>query len=139
MPKRLSLFDFRDLDLMMKLDEVAGASGCTTRELAEALGFKEEEIQSVAIRSSWMRRYGIFDFDKSRGLWTLAPGGERVVRAKMKAASAKSLDAVPDESMVDVMAHVTSRFRFADPVVATMLRREFMFGTSPKSSVWEGR
>jgi len=31
--------------------------------------------------------------------------------------------------MVEVMAHVAKRYRFGDPIIATMLRREFAYGT----------
>jgi hypothetical protein len=34
------------------------------------------------------------------------------------------------------MAHVTTRYRLGDPLMATMLRREFAYGTSPRSTVW---
>jgi hypothetical protein len=135
--KHMTLYDIRDLDLMLKLEEVGGAGGATTAELAEALGL-DDDRQAVAIRSAWMRRFGMFDFDDERRLWTLAPGGERVVSAKLRAAQAKTIDAVPDEQLVDVMAHVTSRYRLGDPVMATMLRREFAFGTNPRSSVYNG-
>lgn len=135
---RLSLYDFRDIDLMMKLEETAGASGATTTELAEALGMSDD-TRAVGMRSAWMRKFGIFDFDEEKRLWTLSAGGDRVVRAKLRANAAKTVDTVPDESLVDVMSHVTSRYRQGDQMLATMLRREFMFGTSPRSRVWNGR
>ena len=138
MARHLTLYDFRDLDLMMSLEETGGASGATTSEFAEALGMSDD-VRSVGRRAAWMRKFGIFDFDEERRLWTLSDAGERVVRAKLRAATAKTVDAVPDESMVDVMAHVTSRYRQGDQMLATMLRREFMFGTSPRSRVWNGR
>lgn len=136
--KHLSLYDFRDIDLMMKLDETGGAGGATTHELAEAIGMSEDGVQAVAIRSAWMRRYGIFDFDEEKRLWSLSPGGERVVSAKLRAAQARTIEQVPDESLVDVMSHVTSRYRLGDPITATMLRREFLFGTSPRSIAYNG-
>lgn len=135
--KHLTLYDFRDVDLMLKLDEVAGASGATTQELAEAIGF-DDDRQAVGMRAAWMRKFGMFDFDEERRLWTLSQGGERVVEAKLRAAQAKTIDQVPDESLVDVMAHVTTRYRLGDPMMATMLRREFAFGTNPRSAVYNG-
>jgi hypothetical protein len=138
MARRLTLYDFRDLDLMMKLEETGGASGATTAEFAEALGMGDE-VLAVRGRSSWMRRYGMIDYNEETRLWTLSDGGERVVSAKLRAAAAKTVDTVPDESMIDVMAHVTSRYRQGDEMMATMLRREFAFGTNPRSRVWNGR
>ena len=138
MARRFSLYDLRDLDLMMRLDEEGGAEGATTQELAEAFGLTDEERQSLAVRCSWMRRFGMFQLDEATRMWTLSPSGERVVAAKVKAAAAKAIDTVPDASLVDVMAHVTTRFRMGDPVMAIMLRREFQFGTSPRSTIWQG-
>jgi hypothetical protein len=34
--------------------------------------------------------------------------------------------------MVEVMSHVTSRYRLGDPVIASLLRREFLFGTQKR-------
>jgi len=133
-----SLYDFRDLDLMLKLADEGDEEGWVeTRALASALGVEEgEKVNGVGIRLSWMRRYGMLEFDDKQKLWRLSPSGERVVRARTRAAATKQIDTVPDEALVDVMAHVTSRYRLGDPVMATMLRREFQFGTSPHSRVW---
>ena len=129
--KHLTLYDLRDIDLMMRLGD-HGASGATSHELAESLGMNGD-IQAVAIRCAWMRRYGIFDFDEEKKLWTLSKGGERVIESKTRAAMIRQIEAVPDEQMIEVMAHVTSRYRLGDQLVATMLRREFQFGTNPRS------
>lgn len=127
-----SLYDFRDLDLMLALH---ASGGMTSRQLAEALGIP---TAGVGTRASWMRRFGMLDFDERSGVWTLSGGGLRVVEAKRKAAAIRVVEDVPNESLVDVMSHVTARYRLGDPMIATMLRREFAFGTSPRSSVWGG-
>lgn len=136
--RHLTLYDFRDVDLMLKLDETAGATGATTAELADALGFADDDRQAVGMRAAWMRKFGVFDFDEERRLWTLSASGERIVESKLRAAQANTIDAVPDESLVDVMAHVTARYRLGDPVMATMLRREFQFGTNQRSAAYNG-
>jgi hypothetical protein len=137
MSKHLTLYDFRDIDLMLKLEDAAGEDGASSNDLASALGM-EDDVRNVAIRCAWMRRYGIFDFDGEKRLWRLSESGRRVAEAKLRAAAATQIERVPDEAMVDVMAHVTTRYRLGDPVLATMLRREFLFGTSRRSSVWNG-
>jgi hypothetical protein len=134
-----SLYDVRDLDLMLRLDETGGAGGATAQELAEAFGFKREEVLKITTRLTWMRRFGIFDYDAKTHMWTLSESGQRVVKAKLKAASAKAIDTVPDDSLIETMAHVTTRYRLGDPVLATMLRREFAFGTSPRSVIWSAK
>src|SRR5262245_15869197 len=122
-----TLYDFRDLDLMLKIAAEGGEA--ETWELTEALGFGEQDRQGVAIRLSWMNRYGMVRFDQGKRLWRLSPSGERVTQARVKAGAKRALDSLDDENMVDVMAHVTSRYRHGDPMLADLLRREFLFGT----------
>lgn len=134
--RHLTLYDFRDLDLMHKVAAEGGAGGVSSRELAEALGMGDD-VQAVGMRSAWMKRYGFFDFDKENKLWRLSNAGERIVESDVRASTISKLEQVPDEALVDVMAHVTSRYRHGDPLTATLLRREFSYGTSPRSSVYQ--
>jgi hypothetical protein len=125
-----TVYDFRDLDLMVRFRE--SLDGMTSGELSDELGLGEEGIRHVAIRLAWMKRYGMLEHDEDSKLWRLSAGGERVTSARLKAAQAKTIEAIPDESLVDVMAHVCSRFRLGDRVTSTMLRREFQYGTKPR-------
>lgn len=125
-----SLYEFRDLDLMLA---VQSNGGMTSAQLAESIG---AETQGVGSRAAWMRRFGMFDFDEHSGMWTLSAGGERVIRSKRRANALRTVEDTPDEQMVDVMAHVTARYRLGDPMMAHLLRREFVYGTSPRSRVY---
>jgi hypothetical protein len=123
-----TLYDFRDLDLMLKLAAEAGDEGWVeTGALAGTLGF--ERARDVSTRLAWMRRYGMLEFDQQRHMWRLSPGGERVTKARLQAAQQRTIEALPEESMVEVMANIASRYRLGSPLVAHMLRREFMYGT----------
>ena len=129
--KHATLYDFRDLDLMLKLVAEGDDEGwLDTENLARSLGF--EEPLKISSRLSWMRRYGMLDFDERRRMWRLSPAGERVSKARLKAAQVNAIERLPDEAMVDVMASVTTRYRLGEPVLAHMLRREFLYGTSPR-------
>lgn len=137
----LSLYDFRDHDLMLKIVEQGDdEEWVSTHELADSLGMSDE-FASVAIRCSWMVRYGMLEAGNkgTTRVWRLSESGKRVVAAKMKASTTTAIAAVPDVSMIDVMAHVTSRYRNGDPVMANLLRREFLYGTSPRSRVWSAK
>lgn len=123
-----SLYDFRDLDLMLAIRD-NGANGIEAMELADRIGLGEEGSRAAAVRLSWMRRYGMVSYDEKVKLWKVSASGERVTNAKLRAAAAHTIDAIPEESLVDVMAHVTTRYRFGDPVMAQLLRREFLYGT----------
>jgi hypothetical protein len=129
--KHLTLYDYRDLDLMLKLEEIGNDEGwASTHDLASSLGM-DDDARAVGGRCGWMRRFGIFDYDEKTKLWRLSAGGQRVSQAKIRAAAEKAVANIPDESMIEVMAHVTSRYRQGDALMATMLRREFQFGTRP--------
>lgn len=122
-----SLYDFRDLDLMLAIAE--SEKGVESVELALTMGLGEEGSRAAAMRLAWMRRYGMVQFDEKERLWSLSRGGERVTNARLRAAAARTIDSIPEESLVDVMAHVTTRYRLGDPLMAQLLRREFLFGT----------
>lgn len=135
----VSIYDYKDTDLMAHLASTS-TDGMSSHEIAQEMGLvKNEEddgAQSVGVRLSWMRRFGMVAFDGERKLWTLTDGAERVMEAQKIAAMTRTIEAVPDESMVEVMAHVTSRYRLGDPMMAALLRREFQYGTSPRSRAW---
>jgi DNA-binding IclR family transcriptional regulator len=125
-----SLYDFRDLDILQKIAAEEDAEGWVELEpLARSLGLGDDHNRNVAVRLAWMRRYGMLARDDEKGLWRLSPGGLRVVQAKVKAAAQHDLEELPDEAMVEVMANVAARYRFADATTAHLLRREFLFGT----------
>jgi hypothetical protein len=131
--RHATLYDFRDLDLMAKLRAEANGHGgwVETAAMAEALGF-EEDLLPIAQRLSWMKRYGMVEFDQERRMWRLSDGGERVTEARLRAAASTTIEHLPDEVMVEVMAKVTQRYLHGSAMLASMLRREFLFGTKPR-------
>lgn len=129
----LTLYDFRDLDLMLKIEAERDEDGWVeATHIARAIGF-EEDVMPVSARFNWMKRYGMLEYDSARKLWRLTAGGHRVTEAKLKASQAKTIEALPDEAMVEVMANVTTRYWRGDPMTAALLRREFLFGTKARA------
>lgn len=130
-PHGATLFDFRDTELMIKIAEEANGSrkGIATSELAEALGFEEGDNRPMGMRLGWMRKYGMVLFDENERTWRLSAGGRRVVEARVRSREIEVVDKLPDEAMVEVMAHVTSRYRHGQSTLAHLLRREFLYGT----------
>lgn len=132
MTAHATLYDFRDLDLMVKIADVGDELGrISAPDLANEAGLNTDNggSRAMGIRLAWMKRYGFVVYDDKEHLWALSSGGRRVIEAHMKASQQKTIERIPDESLVEVMAHVTSRFRLGDPLNAQLLRREFMFGT----------
>jgi hypothetical protein len=124
-----SMYEFRDHDLLAKLQELGHIS---SGDLAGELGISGA-AQAAATRLAWMRRYGMVRYKNK--LWSLSQGGERVLAAKRRAALKNLIDEMPEGELIEAMAYITSRYRLGDPMVAHMLRREFLFGTSPRSVV----
>jgi hypothetical protein len=117
---------------MLKLKAEANGDGwADTETMAEALGFGEDRLP-IAQRLTWMRRYGMIEFDDQRRMWRLSEGGERVTEARLRAAQSNAIERLDDEVMVEVMAKVTQRYIHGSPMLASLLRREFMFGTKPR-------
>jgi len=128
-----SLYDFRDLDLMHKIEAESDNEGWVELEhLARAMGLGDTHNRNVGSRLAWMRRYGMVTRHEQTGLWRLSRGGQRVVAARVKAATQHELEALPESAMVETMASVVSRYRFVDAMTAAMLRREFLFGTQAR-------
>ena len=132
MPK-VSLYDFRDTDIMHRLAEASNDKGVSSQEVAELLGFETEGgANTVSTRLVWMRHYGMLAFDKEERLWSLSPSGERIVSAQLKAPELRVVEKMPDEKMIEVMALVTSRFQRGEAMLGHMLRREFLYGTQKR-------
>jgi hypothetical protein len=122
-----TLYDFRDLDLLLRLAQDGGMS---TKQMTEALGI--DEPRAVANRFAWMRRYGMVDLDEQHSSWSVSRAGKRVIQAKLKANEIAVVEKLPDETMVEVMAQVTSRYHRGEAMIAHMLRREFLYGTQKR-------
>jgi hypothetical protein len=128
-----SLLDFRDFDLMAKMREEGDNDGWLETELlARAVGLGDDHNRHMGIRLGWMRRFGMVERDEQRGLWRLTPGGERVVAARVRAATVRELEALPEEALIETMSSVLQRYRLADAMTATMLRREVVYGLRPR-------
>jgi hypothetical protein len=132
----LTVFDYKDTDLMA-LVESAGESGITAADLAAEMSYNGNDAhRAIGMRFAWMKKYGMLNYDEKGHLWTLTDGGARVMESHRVAAFTKVLKAIPEEAVIEHMAHITSVYRLGDPMIAAMLRREFQYGTNPRSRVW---
>lgn len=127
--RHATLYDFRDLDLLMKLEREADNAGWVEiAAAADSLGFGDD-TRPLTSRFAWMKRFGMLEYDQPKKMWKLTDGAERVVEASRRAAQRDTLQELPDEMMIEVMSRVTQRYMHGTPMVASMLRREFLFGT----------
>jgi hypothetical protein len=129
MARHLTLYDFRDLDLLSQAVEVFDPAGhFTTEDFATAIGFGDD-LRAVGGRLGWMRRYGALARDEEKRLWRFTRGAERIIEADQESFSGE-VDAVPDAALVGAMAHVMKRYRRGDALTATLMRREFFYGAA---------
>jgi len=132
MARHATLYDFRDYELMARVEDEADGEGWVETELmARALGF-EDDARPIGSRFSWMKRYGMLERNEESGMWRLTDAGRRVIKAKVRTATSREIETLEDEAFVDVMAKVGQRYRHGSPMLAHMLRREFLFGTAPR-------
>jgi hypothetical protein len=120
-----SIREFRDFDLMAKLKE---SGPIKSKEMAAEMGF-DELGSHLGRRLGWMRHYGMLDRDPKTALWSLTDAGARVLFARKRARLMEELESLPEEELIEVMAQVMARYQRGQPMIAVMLRREFIFGT----------
>jgi hypothetical protein len=121
-----SVREFRDSDLMLRLKETGPIP---SKELAHELGF-DEFGSHLGRRLGWMGHYGMVERDAKTKMWSLTEAGARVIWARKRAALMRELDSLPAEELIEVMAAVMARYQRGDPLTATMMRREFIYGSA---------
>src|SRR5262245_56579754 len=131
-PTSANLYDFRDLDIMLKIEAESNGKGIPGQELAELMGFDEGENRPMGMRLAWMKHYGMVIYDQNEKLWSLSRSGERVTQAHLRAPALRAVEAMPDVASVELMAHIVSRYQRGQPMLAQMLRREFLYGTKQR-------
>lgn len=125
-----------DPEFLARVKDVADKEGWVdTQVLAEALGYDEDDVASVAIRCSWMKRYGVMERETRRRLsdgtknerysqWRLTEVGEAVINAKFSKSQFNALNTISQEQDWLLAQFFNERFTHTDPVVATLMRRE---------------
>src|SRR5262245_10494621 len=113
----LKLEDFSDPELLAALEDYADGDGLvSTHALAEGLNLRtlKHPVQSIAIRLSWLKRYGIVYRDEE-GRWGLTPTGAGIVHAKLTAGQRRALGNVDPDEMFAVVHAMGSHLQMAHP------------------------
>ena len=139
----LTLEEFSDQELLFALDEHAGDDGTiSSQDLAEALGLDQRlkhATQSVAIRLSWMVRYGVVHRDDETRRWGLTPAGAGVVHGGLKANQRKALEDLDDERLWAAMQVVGSRMVNARGEAAILASRQWRYSVAERKRNRGGR
>lgn len=135
----LKLEDYADHELLALFHDNSDGSGfATSADVAEQLGHAGQDLkratQNVAIRFSWLKRYGVMaraettrEIDgRTRRVhgWRLTPVGEQLVTSSLRKAQADAIEALGEERLMALARAFGHRFATADGAVAKMMQRQ---------------
>ena len=139
----LTLEEFSDRELLFALEENLDGDGLvSSADLAEAMGLVSSKdlkhpTQNVAIRLSWLKRYGVVMRDSGR--WGLTAAGFRLMHGSLRAAEKRMLDDLDDERLYAVMQAVGSNLSRAQDEAATMVARHWRYSLAERKRTRNGR
>jgi hypothetical protein len=120
----LRLDEFSDRELLALIADLRDEAGYVqSLDIAVALNLGEGGKQSASVRLSWMRRYGVVDYDD--GGWCLTDDGERALQASASKGLTKAVEATSDPSLLEATHLLAERRRRAGSVFQTLSRREW--------------
>lgn len=133
--RSLRLADFSDRELLALVADHEDSEGwADSLTVAEAIWprYASEEPQaaraSVARRFSWMRRWGVMEWDaKQIGKWRLTDEGRLMVAGRLSAKQEEALLELGDEHLMSLGYLMSDRYQRAGDVSAVLLRRAMQF------------
>jgi hypothetical protein len=131
----LRLEDFSDRELLFALEDFAGEDGLVSSQaLAEGLGINalKHPVQSVAIRLSWLKRYGVVRRDEESGMWGLTSAGESIMHGDLTKAQSRLLDNIDADRLFAVMHAVGGKLGSANAEAAKMAEREWRYNLAAR-------
>lgn len=123
----LKLEEFSDRELLFALEEFADDEGmATSQAIADGLGFQpspglQHPHQNIAIRLSWLKRYGIVIREGRR--WGLTDTGHRLMHGRLRASERRVLDNLDGDRLYAVMQEIGSHMLTTEDEAATMVHR----------------
>lgn len=140
----LTLEEFSDRELLFALEENLDGDGLvSSADLVEAMGLASSKdlkhpTQNVAIRLSWLKRYGVVMRDPQTKRWGLTAAGFRLMHGSLRAAERRMLDDLDDERLYAVMQMVGANLGRAQDEAATMVARQWRYSLAERkrSRTW---
>jgi hypothetical protein len=146
----MTIEEFSDREFLLILRDMAEADGWAgSHDIADHLNFSPNGSahRSVACRLSWLHRYGVVEREHERDehgqlkwrkggepmytqRWRLTPKGEAVALGQVRKAAQSALEGLTEEELLVATRIITSKQREASEVGATLVRREWRYGTS---------
>lgn len=137
-----NLYDLSDRELLFRLDDIKDdKSLATSQEVADALGLKGVAARQVAIRLSWLKRFGAVNWRETLRVseetgrkykikaWYLTPAGERMIFGHLDTKQKRNLEKIEDDSLIDVIQLLSGRYKGVNKMGRTLLNRQWRSGT----------
>jgi hypothetical protein len=144
----LTLLDLSDRELLLIVRDVGdGPQGwASSVDVADRLRVDgEAPHRSVAVRLSWLKRYGAVERELERDehgnikttrsgksvttqRWRLTDVGLAMATGKLKATQERTFDGLDDGQMLIATRWLTSRVKRSAPTVAKLMDREYRYG-----------
>lgn len=134
----LTLEEFSDRELLFALEEHGDNLGSvSSRELAEGLGLRPTDDlkhphQNVAIRLSWLRRYGVVHRDAETKRWSLTDVGYALMHTDLRAPERRLMADLDPNRLYAVMQEMTRSVVAAPDEAATMVSRHWRYSLAER-------
>ena len=138
----LTLEEFSDPELLASFVEHADEEGqISSTELADALGLSglKHPRQNVAIRLSWLKRYGVLYRDEKTHKWGLTREGQALLNGNLRATERRALEGLDQARLYAVVQEVSRSMLSAHDEAATMAARQWRYSLAQRKRQRYGR
>lgn len=124
----LALDDISDLGLLHIFDDCLDENGtCTSADVAARLDLDTPyPRQNVAIRLSWLQRYGVVQQNDDKR-WQFTTQGENTFKATLSRGQSNAITGVADEALLEVMHRVGDRLPHLNETAQALVRRQWTY------------
>lgn len=133
-PLSLALDEFSDRDLLNVVVDYEDEKGyVSVDQVATAIGLDHRHRnQCVGARFAWLARGGLMQRDETTRLWRLTPVGRKFAFGTLAADEADVFKHLGGEQLMEATYALAGRYRRTNGAAAFVMRRAWIYGTSPK-------
>lgn len=132
----LRLEEFSDRELLFAIEDHSDEDGTvSSAELADGLGLSglKNPRQNIAIRLSWLKRYGVVARDPQTKRWNLTYVGAQLVRGGLTAEQRTALTSdLSDERYYALMVEMTRVASDIGDEASIMIQRQWRFAQAER-------
>lgn len=134
----LTLEEFSDRELLAAFEDHGDSDGTVSSgELADGLGLSSREglkhpTQNIAVRLTWLKRYGVLGRDPETRRWFLTDAGYRVVHGGLRSKETRALSEFDEDALYAAAELLGRRMVGAHSEAATMAQRSWRFSLAER-------